>query len=86
MRIHLHLESDSSPICSFLSRSVPAEDQEVIEEVTTGVFPNEVVTPTRYKVEKVVYRLSKVIGVNVPETHGTTLYEPYVDVFVSVIP
>lgn len=85
MRIHLHLEDDSSPLCSYLGESVPARNDEIVVEVTTGEPPNEVITPTTYKIEKVVYHLLEVLGKDVPEAHDVTMYQPYVDLLVSVV-
>lgn len=85
MRVHIHLEDDDSPVCAFLSNHVPSMGQEIVVEVSTGSPPNVIVTPTTYKVEKVIYHLFDVLAKDVPETHGTILYAPYAILLVSVI-
>ncbi len=86
MRVHFHLENDNSPICGMLSDHAPSVDEEVVVNVASGVPPNVILTPTTYKVEKVTYHLTEILGEDVPEIHDTILYLPEAEVEVSVVP
>jgi len=86
MRVHVHLEIDDSPICGMLTDHVPSEDEEIIVNVASGVPPNVILTPTTYKVEKVTYTVTEILGEDVPEIHDTILYSPEAIVSVSVVP
>ncbi len=86
MRIHVHLEDGDTPICGILTAHSPNVDEEIIVNVASGVFPNVVLTPYTYKVEKVTYIATEILGEDVPEIHDTILYLPEVVVYVSVVP
>ncbi len=86
MRVHIHLEDDDSPICGMLTDHVPSMGQEIVVSVASGVPPNVILTPTTYKVEKVIYTVTEILGEDVPEIHDTVLYLPEAIVLVSVFP
>ena len=73
-QVKVLLETNSSLICAFLADHIPSENSQLSTE---GVL---------YKVEKVVYHCSEVVGTNVPEVGNATLYNPTVELYVSVVP